>query len=168
MKILFVLFIIILFVAAVIYGARNPAFSENEFPSSGIIEFKQFVERIHKEMPDEITAVTYNIGYGSAEKNNKPEVLSEEEVRKNLDVMVESLKELDPDIVFLQEVDFNAARTVGIDQMRYLAKSLAMPFAAYTVTWNKRYIPWPYWPPAVHFGRMLSGQAILSRFPIEG
>jgi len=28
-------------------------------------------------------------------------------------------------------------------------------------------LPWPYWPPQHQFGRIVSGQAVLSRFPIE-
>ena len=37
---------------------------------------------------------------------------------------------------------------------------------AYAVNWDKRYVPFPYWPPVVHFGEMLSGQGVLSKFPI--
>ena len=93
--------------------------------------------------------------------------LSREEVLSNLDQIVWELKKLDADLLFLQEVDFHSARTFQIDQMEYLAKGLQMPFAAYVMTWNKSYVPWPYWPPKIHFGRMVSGQAILSRFPME-
>lgn len=100
------------------------------------------------------------------DKNNRPVTLTEDEVVRNLDAMVAELTKLDADIIFLQEVDFNSQRTFGIDQMSYLAKALEMPHAAYAVTWNKRYVPWPYWPPRIHFGRMLSGQAVLSRFPL--
>jgi endonuclease/exonuclease/phosphatase family metal-dependent hydrolase len=42
-----------------------------------------------------------------------------------------------------------------------------MPTAAQAVNWDERYLPFPYGRPAVNFGRTLSGQAVLSRFPIR-
>ena len=71
------------------------------------------------------------------------------------------------DILCLQEVDFRAERTLDINQLEYLAKGLDLPYTAYVVVWNKNYLPWPYWPPTAHYGRIVSGQAILSRFPIK-
>jgi endonuclease/exonuclease/phosphatase family metal-dependent hydrolase len=38
--------------------------------------------------------------------------------------------------------------------------------SAMAVNWDKKYVFFPYWPPSVHFGRMLSGQGIISQFPI--
>src|SRR5690606_20559225 len=72
-----------------------------------------------------------------------------------------------PDLIFLQEVDFRSARSFDIDQLRLLCEKLGMPYAAYTLTWNKKYVAWPYWPFSLHFGRLVSGQAVLSRFPIK-
>jgi endonuclease/exonuclease/phosphatase family metal-dependent hydrolase len=162
-----VILFILVFVAGSIFYAAGPGYSSKEFPSEGIRQFDEYIARTHSSIPNEITAIAYNIGYASAEKNNEPVELSRDEVMRNLDSMISALKELDPDIVFLQEVDLGASRTFNINQMEYLARGLEMPYAAYVVTWNKRYVAWPYWPPKIHFGKMLSGQAILSRFPIE-
>lgn len=156
----------ILIVAGLVWYAAGPAFSPKQFPPQGIVAFEQFEARAHRSMPRHITAVTYNIGYASGDKNNLPVPLTKGEVVGNLDAMAEELRKLDADIVFLQEVDFDSRRTFGIDQMDYLVKALEMPYAAYAVTWNKRYVPWPYWPPSVHFGKMLSGQAVLSRLSL--
>jgi hypothetical protein len=38
---------------------------------------------------------------------------------------------------------------------------------AIAINWDKRYVPFPYWPITQQFGRTLSGQSILSRFPIQ-
>jgi endonuclease/exonuclease/phosphatase family metal-dependent hydrolase len=165
--ILLVIAFLLIFIGGTIFYAASPGYSSKEFPSEGIKQFDEYIARTHSSIPNEITAIAYNIGYASAEKNNQPVELNREEVIRNLDSMVSALKELDPDIVFLQEVDFGAARTFNINQMEYLARGLEMPYAAYVITWNKRYVAWPYWPPKRHFGKMLSGQAILSRFPIE-
>jgi endonuclease/exonuclease/phosphatase family metal-dependent hydrolase len=166
--IIFICIAAIMVVAAgLVWYAAGPATPSKRFRPKGIVTFEQFEARAHRAMPPRITAVTYNIGYASGDKNNLPVRLAKSEVIENLDAMVGELKELAADVVFLQEVDFDSRRTFGIDQMDYLAKALKMPYAAYAVTWNKRYVPWPYWPPRVHFGRMLSGQAVLSRFPIS-
>jgi len=157
-------------VAALIIGviifAIGPAYRASDFPSNGIVTLHEYDARVINYLPATITAVTYNIGYASGAKNNLPVPLDKTEVAANLAAIIDELKQLDPAIVVLQEVDLNAARTAHIDQMRTIAAGLAMPYAAYAVTWNKRFVPWPYWPPTTWFGKMLSSTAILSRFPI--
>lgn len=153
-------------IAGIVIFAIGPAYRASDFPSTGIVTFHEYDARVLDYPPATITAVTYNIGYASGAKNNLPMPLAKHEVTANLAAIIDELKQLDPAIVVLQEVDLNAARTAHIDQMRTIAAGLSMPYAAYAVTWNKRFVPWPYWPPAAWFGKMLSGTAILSRFPI--
>lgn len=107
------------------------------------------------------------MGYASGNKNNKGAILTKQEVIGNLEAMIQELKKFSPDIVALQETDFRAKRTFNINQLDYLAHGLGLPHAAYAVTWNKRYLPWPYGPPRIHFGPIVSGQAVLSRYPLE-
>ncbi len=144
-----------------IFYAASPAVSSKQFPASNILHFSE-----ESYSSPSLKIVTYNMGYASGEKNNLPLPLTRAEVVKNLQNIVLSLKVLHPDILLLQEVDFKASRTFNINQMEYLAKALQMPYGAYAVTWNKQYLPWPYWPPQYQFGKIVSGQAILSRLPI--
>lgn len=148
--------------------AAQLGISETAFPHSGVVEFEQFQSRVLHELPKTLNIVTYNIGYASGDKNNLGNILSREEVEKNLSEMAEALKKLNPDIICMQEVDFHSHRTFDIDQFRNLALALQMPYGAYTMTWNKKYVAWPYWPLSRHFGRLVSGQAVLSRYPIVG
>ena len=113
-----------------------------------------------------LSVVTWNIHFGWGAREDPVGSLSREQVEKNLDGVAVYLKTLHPDFVFLQEVDFDSARTSGVNEMEYLARALDMRWAAPTVTWKKGYLPFPYWPPRAQWGRMLSGQAILSRFPL--
>ncbi len=151
--------------ALLIWYAALPAVKAPAFPSE-----KVFV--IFEPMPGDLAppetlrVVTYNIGFASGKKNNEGAVLIPEEVEANLEMMAKTLQGLHPDIIALQEVDFSAARTFNINQLDYLSKALHLPYGAYVVTWNKNYIAWPYWPPRRHFGHVVSGQAVLSRFPI--
>ena len=75
------------------------------------------------------------------------------------------LQKLKPDIVGIQEIDFNSKRSYYTDQIDPI-RGETFGWAATAINWDKRYVPFPYWPISVHFGEMLSGQAILSRYPI--
>jgi endonuclease/exonuclease/phosphatase family metal-dependent hydrolase len=114
-----------------------------------------------------LTVMTWNIGYASGMENNKGNVLSSADITANLDRIAASIRKNNADIVALQEIDFNSRRSHGINQLRYLQEKLNFPFAAYILNWNKRYVPYPMSLDfKKHFGRMQSGQAVLSRVPI--
>ncbi|NBB75047.1 MAG: endonuclease, partial [Bacteroidetes bacterium] len=71
------------------------------------------------------------------------------------------------DIIGFQEIDVGAARSLYVHQLDTLAARLGYATSAMAINWDERYVPFPYSAnPAVHFGRVLSGQAVLSRYPI--
>jgi len=146
--------------------AASPSVKDPEFPAHAVITYPWASPSPPQNVPPSLKVVTYNIGYGSGKKNNKPVALSRVQVEDNLASMVEALKRINPDVLALQEVDFRSARTYDINEFTYLAKALQMPYGAYVFTWNKNYVAWPYWPPQYQFGRMASGQGVLSRYPI--
>ena len=115
---------------------------------------------------DTLTVATYNIGYLSGMTNNRPVVRSRALYEKNMDAAVALLRRIRPDIVGFQEIDFGASRSFDVQQADTLARRLGYAAAALAVNWDERYVPFPYGRPAVNFGRVVSGQAVLSRFPI--
>jgi endonuclease/exonuclease/phosphatase family metal-dependent hydrolase len=117
--------------------------------------------------PDTLTATTYNLGYLSGMTNNEPVVRPESLFTNNMDRAVGLLQRPGSDVVGLQEVDFGAARSFDVHQLDTLATRLSHPTAAQAVNWDVRYLPFPYGRPAVHFGRVLSGQGVLSQLPIQ-
>ncbi len=161
-----ILLVVVCGASLFIYWAAGPAATTEQLDLSGIRDFTSPAIQNKAAPPQELTVVSYNIGYASGDKNNRPAKLTEAEVRENLDKMILELQPLGADIIALQEVDFGAKRTHDIDQLEYLARGLNLAHAAFVVTWNKRYVAWPYWPPMTQFGRMVSGQAVLSRYPI--
>lgn len=117
--------------------------------------------------PDSLTVTTYNVGYLSGMTNNAPVERSDSLFYANMDQVVGHLQEVRPDIVAAQEIDFGGARVAHVHQLDTLARRLGYPTAAQAVNWDERYLPFPYGRPGVHFGRTLSGQAVLSRFRIR-
>lgn len=163
MKIIFkVLLGFLLAISGLITWAASPYRS---FESS--IEILSDPSQVQSLGQVKLRVMTYNMGYASGSTNNKGINLTHEEVIQNLDQMIQEIKEINPDVLALQEVDFDAHRTVSIDQLKYLAQALGYPFSARVVTWNKKYLPWPYWPLSRNYRHVVGGQAVLSRYPLS-
>lgn len=161
--------LLVLFVAAFFgfyFWAGSPVLTADELAT-----LQHFNRKDAPTAPleDEFTIVTYNVGYFSGMANNLPVSLNKDYIAGNLAMALKALKPLKPDIIAMQEIDFDAARSAYQDQLAAVANgfnsgqiSLEMFYGAKAVNWNKTYVPFPYWPPSVQFGHMVSGQAILS------
>jgi len=117
---------------------------------------------------DELTIVSWNIHYGGGPTLEVGRGQSRSDVVGYLDSIAALIREWEADIVALQEVDRGAIRSYDIDQLAWLAAATGMPYAAWTPTWDANWVPHPGLNPAKQIGRVHSGQAILSRFPIAG
>jgi endonuclease/exonuclease/phosphatase family metal-dependent hydrolase len=117
--------------------------------------------------PDTVTVTTYNIGYLSGMTNNQPVVRPDSLFSANMEQALRLLRGADADLIGFQEIDYGGARVNHVHQLDTIATELTYATAAQAVNWDKRYLPFPYGRPAVHFGRTLSGQAVLSRFPVR-
>ncbi len=115
---------------------------------------------------DTLSILTYNIGYLSGMTNNLPVARTQKLFANNLSSTNSLLKNLNPDFVGLQEVDFNAKRSFEVNQMEEIASSGGYDYASMAVNWDKNYVPFPYGWPKNHFGQVYSGQAILSKYKI--
>jgi endonuclease/exonuclease/phosphatase family metal-dependent hydrolase len=120
--------------------------------------------------PSVIKILTFNIGflYGEGSEGTGYELRDEAYYEKSLDKFSSEIKAWDADIVCLQEVDLGASRSHNINQALYVAKKAGYPYVAEAATWLSNYIPFPYWPIKNNFGKMRSGGAILSRYPLIG
>ncbi len=111
--------------------------------------------------------ITYNIGYLSGMTNNLAIDREKQLFDKNLQQVIQAFNKYQPDFIALQEVDFSAVRSYEVNQAAALSKALGLRQNAISVNWDKRYVPFPYFPLSNHFGKIVSGQAVLSRFTIE-
>lgn len=141
--------------------------------SSGTLSESELAQTKDYDVPpapadvDTFTVMTYNIGYLSGMTNNQPVERDPSLFQKNLDAALDLIREADPDFIGLQEIDFGAERSNNVHQLDTLATRLGYTSAAQAVNWDERYLPFPYGALSVHFGRVLSGQAVLSRYPIR-
>tara|TARA_R110002050_G_scaffold204327_1_gene339647 strand:+ start:138788 stop:139603 length:816 start_codon:yes stop_codon:yes gene_type:complete len=98
--------------------------------------------------------------------NNKAVDRSEKMYTTNLNHSISLFNKMAPDLIAFQEIDFDADRSYNRNQMEAIANSIPYPYSAAAVNWDKRYVPFPYWPISQQFGKIVSGQAVLSKFPI--
>ncbi|WP_263787658.1 endonuclease/exonuclease/phosphatase family protein [Salinibacter grassmerensis] len=153
---------VLLGVAGFFVWASSGALSGDE-----LAQVRTYTAEPDTTQPDTLTVTTYNIGYLSGMRNNEPVVRPDSLFYANMDQAVGFLQEAAPDIVGLQEIDFGGARAAHVHQLDTLAARLGYAGAAQAVNWDERYLPFPYGRPAVHFGRTLSGQAVLSHRPVR-
>ena len=137
------------------------------FLTPKIIDLKSYQEdEDHK--PSVLKILTWNVGffYGEGSEGENYQEQDSSFFSERLVLASEELKSWDADIVFLQEIDFDSARSQFINQAITLAKLSGYHFVAEAPSWRANYIPFPYLPISDHFGRMNSGGAILSKYPL--
>ncbi len=140
--------------------------SSSHFPAAEYDRIQNFEHSQPGNSSDTFAIMTYNLGYLSGMTNNLPVDRSEDLFTSNLDLVIRMMGSTQPDMVALQEIDFDANRSFEHNQYEEIAFKIKYSFGAMAVNWDKRYVPFPFWPPSKHFGRMLSGQALLSKFKI--
>jgi endonuclease/exonuclease/phosphatase family metal-dependent hydrolase len=131
-------------------------------------EYSRLIENDYPTSDDGdtiITIITYNIGYLSGMTNNlpvpKPQALFDE----NLLSVYSEFEKSNADIICLQEIDYHSKRSFYVNQQEELQK-LGYNNVFQAVNWDKKYLPFPYYPFSVHYGEMYSGQSVLSKYPL--
>ncbi len=116
---------------------------------------------------NEITVATFNIAYGQGIKVKPTDWRDEDTTRARLKDLAKVMKKMDADIVLLQEIDTESHRTQYINQTDILLKESGYPYYACALVWDKNYIPFPFWPPQDHLGKVQSNNCIFSKYPLK-
>lgn len=159
-KILLGLLAILMFFTGMLWVFSLPNLNKNDYYR--IISYENDPEI----QSDTISVMTYNIGYVSGMTNNLAIDTDLDFYSSNLNKAANVIAQLKPDLVGFQEIDFGASRSFYQNQLDTIALTGGYANAYKSVNWDKKYVPFPYWPIKNQFGRMLSGQAILSSFPL--
>lgn len=114
-----------------------------------------------------LTVMTYNLKFGGGridfffDCHGDRVLMTRREVLTNLAVLAEKIRAVDPDILFLQEVDVGSKRSAYVDQLQWLLDHSALNFGHYASHWKADFVP------SDGLGAVDSGNAILSRFPLQ-
>lgn len=160
-SLLTVFVLIFIAVAIFFFWASSPILDESEYEKLYETSYETKVNN------DSIySIVTYNIGYLSGMTNNKAIEKPKELFENNMKIVKNEFSKVNADILAFQEIDYNSARSYEVDQEDEIAK-LGYKYVAKGINWDETYVPFPYWPPSMHFGKMNSGQSILSKYPLR-
>jgi endonuclease/exonuclease/phosphatase family metal-dependent hydrolase len=116
--------------------------------------------------PTALTVMSFNIGYGRGPAGDYVGPWTRAHVEQHLSGVADQIAASGADLACLQEVDLAAARSHGIDEAAFLLEKLGWGHGSCVVTWQKNWIPFPYWPFSKQYGGMKSGSCVLSRFPL--
>lgn len=156
-----ILFVLLVCLVAFYFWGRRSLVNENSYSA-----ITTFTDVNTKMIRDTFSVMTFNIGYLSGMTNNLPVERPESLYDDNLKKTTGLLRDISPDIVAFQEIDFDSKRTHYVNQLERIGETSGYQYGAVSVNWDKQYVPFPYWPLRHHFGKMLSGQAIIAHAPI--
>lgn len=119
----------------------------------------------------EYSIVTYNIGFGAysddysffMDGGKHARALSEESVLENTNGSISILKELNPDFMFLQEVDLNSTRSYHVDQYQMILEAFDTYSTAFGINFDSAYLFYPITEP---HGKSLGGMATIANVKI--
>lgn len=120
---------------------------------------------------DNISVVTWNIGYGSLGANadffmdggDSVYTSTKEQVLTNMSAITEELNSLSPDIILLQEVDEKSSRSHKINEASIIKDELPSYNSSYAYNYKTLMVPYPI-PP---IGQVTSGIMTLSTFEVS-
>lgn len=146
----------------------------NEYrPAEREVVFSADVSGLEPDaVPDTLSILTWNIGYCGLGDNmdffydgGKRMRDTESRTRENLSAVISRLKDIDADIMLLQEVDRNSYRSYGIDQVYALQCAFPEYHVFYAPNYVSDFVPIPVMEP---MRRVNGGLVILSRYrPLE-
>lgn len=116
--------------------------------------------------PTKLRVMSYNIKFGAARADfwfdywGGEVQIDYEVVAANMESLYALVREVDPDVLILQEVEVNSRRSSYYDMVQGMLEGTRLNYAAYIQVWGSRYIP------AESLGRVDLGDTILSRYPI--
>jgi endonuclease/exonuclease/phosphatase family metal-dependent hydrolase len=155
----FLLIFLFAFVVFYFWGSSSQL-NEPDYNQIKVFAQKRAVEA------DTLSVMTFNIGWLSGMTNNLPVPRDSALYAQNLRKAVSVLAQYNPDIIGFQEIDIDAKRSFCYNQPDSLAHYLNYLNGALAVNWDKKYVPFPYWPIKYHFGKLISGQYVLSNLEI--
>lgn len=167
-----ILILLVILVAVGIY-VGYVLFSWDRIPDKQAVKVEDGAKASEIQIGDEVTAVTYNIGFCAylpdysffMDGGKESRAESRESVEKTLDGIVGFMSKRDADIYLVQEVDRHSTRSHQVDQKEAIvgAKQLSTYDSTYAVNYDSPYLMYPLTEP---HGKNYAGILTLSKFDI--
>ena len=96
---------------------------------------------------DELKVMTWNVKFGGGridfffDCHGDRVILEKDEVITHLEGLAKKIRQVDPDVLLLQEVDIDSKRTAYVDQVQWLLDHTELNHGAYASQWRASYIP---------------------------
>ena len=123
---------------------------------------------------DTVSLLSWNTGYSTLDENadffldggTQVRASSQSAVIKNMDEMSEEINTLNPDIVFLQEVDSNSDRSRRYNEVTGFRNNLGLDKyqSSYALNYKAGYVPYPF-PKTL--GKVESGLVSFSKYEVK-
>jgi endonuclease/exonuclease/phosphatase family metal-dependent hydrolase len=88
-------------------------------------------------------------------------LMTRAEVALHLEGLATKIRQVDPDLLFVQEVDVSSKRAAFVDELQWLLDHTRLSYAYYASQWKADYVP------SDGLGAVDSGNAILSKYPLR-
>ncbi|MBP5209568.1 MAG: endonuclease, partial [Clostridia bacterium] len=120
---------------------------------------------------DTISILTWNVGYGALGDNadffmdggKGVRTADRARLEQNMAGIVAAVTSVSPDVLFVQEVDRDSARSCRVDELAQLRDAMPGYASAYATNFKVAFVPYPV-PP---LGRVDSGLATFSSFAVS-
>lgn len=127
-----------------------------------------YSDAMPEPLPDTVVIVTWNIGYAGLGADmdffydgGRRVRDTRGQTRANLENIIATLKDIDADIMLLQEVDLSSRRSYGMDQAAVIEDAFPGYTAIVGLNYKAWFVPVPLRDP---MGKVRSGVMTLSRF----
>ena len=133
---------------------------------------EQGTENASLETGTTYKAVTYNIGFGAytpdftffMDGGKSSWAKSKESVIETVGGAIGLLAEEDPDLMLIEEVDFDSTRSYHVDQLAMLREAFPDRDLVFAVNYDSPFLMYPFTQP---HGKSRSGIAMFSRFDVS-
>lgn len=117
---------------------------------------------------DTLKIVTWNVGYGALGDNadffmdggKMVNTADKDRVASNLDSITARIAEMDPDIIYVQEIDRDSARSHHVNEYQQFNETFTQYNSSFANNYKVAFVPFPV-PP---LGKVDSGVATFSKF----
>lgn len=172
-KFIFTLLFITLIIALVGAGAGVYYLTEHEYKPEAVEDLAIYGESSKELLPgDTVDILTYNIGYGANDSKHDffmdggttVTTESADNITKNMDGIINVIKDEDADVVFIQEIDIDSKRSYNIDETSLVSNAFPDDNIVFATNFLCDYIPYPV---TDNVGKINSGILTINKYIVE-